>query len=52
MEEDKKHLEFMNSIKKYDADVPSEAEVGADGAAEGQHRGLTLPRPAHPGHFG
>ena len=30
MEEDKKHLEFMNSIKKYDADVPSEAEVGAD----------------------
>ena len=27
LEEDKKHLEFMNSIKKYDADVPSEAEV-------------------------
>jgi kinesin light chain len=26
LEEDKKHLEFMNSIKKYDADVPAEAE--------------------------
>ena len=24
LEEDKKHLEFMNSIKKYDADIPSE----------------------------
>ena len=23
-------MEFMNSIKKYDADVPSETEVGAD----------------------
>ena len=31
MEEDKKHLEFMNSIKKYDADVPSEgAETNPD----------------------
>jgi len=26
LEEDKKHLEFMNSIKKYDADVPAETE--------------------------
>jgi len=26
LEEDKKHLEFMNSIKKYDADVTAEAE--------------------------
>lgn len=28
LEEDKKHLEFMNSIKKYDADVPPENEAG------------------------
>merc|ERR1712227_44735 len=27
LEEDKKHLEFMNSIKKYDADVPSESDA-------------------------
>merc|ERR1712088_243417 len=26
LEEDKKHLEFMNSIKKYDADVTVDAE--------------------------
>ena len=29
LEEDKKHLEFMNSIKKYDSDVP-----GDDSAAD------------------
>jgi len=27
LEEDKKHLEFMNSIKKYDADVPPESDT-------------------------
>jgi len=30
LEEDKKHLEFMNSIKKYDADVPSESDVNSE----------------------
>ena len=28
LEEDKKHLEFMNSIKKYDADVVVAAATG------------------------
>lgn len=28
LEEDKKHLEFMNSIKKYDADVPADNDAG------------------------
>ena len=32
LEEEKKHLEFMNSIKKYDSDVPDQ-ETGADGSA-------------------
>jgi len=32
LEEDKKHLEFMNSIKKYDADAPVvESEAGGTG---------------------
>ena len=30
MEEDKKHLEFMNSIKKYDADVPPETDTNSE----------------------
>jgi len=34
LEEDKKHLEFMNSIKKYDMDAASTVEVvGAEGSA-------------------
>jgi len=34
LEEDKKHLEFMNSIKKYDMDATSTVEVvGAEGGA-------------------
>jgi len=31
LEEEKKHLEFMNSIKKYDSDV-ADQETGADGS--------------------
>merc|ERR1719410_2999063 len=30
LEEDKKHLEFMNSIKKYDADVPPEPDTNSE----------------------
>ena len=30
LEEDKKHLEFMNSIKKYDSDVVGEENAPSD----------------------
>ena len=33
LEEDKKHLEFMNSIKKYDADVAGVDDHAADMSA-------------------
>ena len=35
LEEDKKHLEFMNSIKKYDADVAGGEAAGEGGTAGG-----------------
>ena len=35
LEEDKKHLEFMNSIKKYDVDAPAVETPTAEGGGGG-----------------
>ena len=42
LEEDKKHLEFMNSIKKYDSDVGAGDESVVVGGSEGGSMNVSI----------